>query len=125
MIIRGTIVHGKHLGHRLGFPTVNLQSGSGLPRDTRWGVYAAWIRIDGDPVRYGCMVNIGRHPTAPEGPPTVEAHIFDFDRDVYDRQATLETEAFLRPETRFDSLQALIEQLKRDQGEARTLLGMD
>ena len=125
MIIRGTIVHGKHLGHRLGFPTVNLKSERGLPGDVRGGVYAARIEIEGDPRRYGCMVNIGRHPTAPEGPPTVEAHIFDFDRDVYGREAALETVAFLRPETRFPSLEALIAQLEKDEGAARAILNMD
>ena len=123
MRIRGVIGHGKRLGHTLGFPTANIVADAPLPEVAQGGVYAATIAIEGIPGALPCMVNIGRHPTAPEGPPTVEAHIFDFDADVYGCYAVLTTRKHLRPERKFDSLEALIEQLRRDEEEARKELG--
>lgn len=111
MIIEGKIVHGKHLGRTIDFPTANL-----LP-DSQWefeenGVYAAWFYADG--MKLGCMVNIGRHPTVPDGPATIEAHIFDFAGDLYGKRAAIETVAFLRGEVKFESVEALKAQLEQD-----------
>lgn len=111
MKIEGKIVHGKHLGRTIDFPTANL-----LP-DRPWkseknGVYAAWFYTDGR--KLGCMVNIGHHPTVPDGPATIEAHIFDFEGDLYGKSAEIETVAFLRGEVKFESVDALKAQLERD-----------
>ena len=119
MKIEGTVVQGKQLGRTLGFPTANL-----LP-DGEWqlvraGVWAAWFHLDGQ--CHPCMVNIGRHPTLPEGPATIEAHIFDYSGELYGRRAQLETVAFLREETRFADVQALRAQLERDKIQARHIL---
>jgi len=114
VIIEGIVEQGKHLGRRLGFPTANI-----APRRTegewpRNGVYAAAVWIDGDSRARPCMLNQGLHPTAPEGKPTVEAHIMGFDGDIYDKSVRVEYLRFLRPERRFDSLEALVAQLTRD-----------
>ena len=118
MKIRGRIVHGKHIGRTLGFPTANL-----LPEDSIrgvYGVYAAWFYVDGQ--KLPCMVNIGRHPTLPEGDKTVEAHIFHFRGDLYGKQAEIETVALLRGEVKFPSPQALRDQLDKDARQALDIL---
>ena len=69
-----------------------------------------------------CMLNQGKHPTAPEGPATIEAHILDFSGEIYGRCAEVEYVAFLRPEQRFASLDALKAQLALD---LETVAGMN
>ena len=114
MIISGVIVHGKQLGRTLGFPTANLRPDREGAAADRNGVYVATIRLEGYPEPLPCMLNQGCHPTAPGGAPTIEAHILDFSDDVYDLRAEVEYLAFLRPERRFESLDALKAQLRRD-----------
>ena len=115
MRITGVIVHGKHLGRTIGFPTANLRPDSPAPALGPNGVYAALIRIEGYPAPLPCMLNQGRHPTVPEGPPTIEAHILNFHDDIYGLRAEVEYLQFLRPEVRFPSLDALKAQLRQDQ----------
>ena len=119
MILSGKIVHGKHLGRTIGFPTANLESDSPFP-GTR-GVYAGYFRTQGGK-RIPCMVNIGSHPTAPEGAPTIEANLLDFSGDLYGVQAEIELVEFLRPERRFPSLDALKAQLALDREHTREAL---
>lgn len=119
MRIEGKIVAGKQLGRRIQFPTANLRP------HQRWrfdetGVWAAWFELDGE--RMACMVNIGRHPTVPDGPATIEAHIFDYEGDLYGREAAIETVAFLRGEVKFASVDALRRQLEEDARHARHIL---
>jgi len=114
MVIDGIVEQGKHLGRRLGFPTANIAPGEVEGDWPANGVYAAAIWIDGDGLAWPGMLNQGVHPTAPEGKPTVEVHIMGFDGDLYGRPVRVEYLRFLRPERRFDSLEALRAQLKRD-----------
>lgn len=121
--LAGTVMHGKQLGRRLGFPTLNLRyrEADGLPEN---GVYAAlcWLLPGtGDPLAppYLAVLNQGRHPTFPEGPPTVEAHLLDFAGDAYGREAVLCYGRYLRPEMRFPTGEALAAQLGRDCEAAR------
>lgn len=114
MKISGIIVHGKQLGRTIGFPTANLQPDAPAAVTADNGVYVARIAIEGYPEPLKCMLNQGSHPTAPEGAPTIEAHILDFGDDIYDRRAEVEYLVFLRPERKFPSLDALKEQLKAD-----------
>ena len=111
MRIAGRVVLGKQLGRTLGYPTANLEPDKAydLPEN---GVYAAWFELDGR--RLPCVLNQGRHPTAPEGPPTIEAHILGFEGDIYGREAAVEYLRFLRPETKFPSLEALKAQIQAD-----------
>ncbi|MBR3503892.1 MAG: riboflavin kinase [Clostridia bacterium] len=113
----GRVVGGKRLGRTLGFPTANIETeGRTPPR----GVYAAVAEADGR--RYRAVMNIGRHPTAPEGPPTIEVHLLDFSGDLYGHILTVEPVCRLRGEIRFDSLEALEAQLQRDCARARALV---
>lgn len=119
MILCGTVEPGKRLGRTLGFPTANVRPddpGAALPAN---GVYAAAFRIGSEPAARMCMLNQGRHPTAPGGKPTIEAHLLDFDGDLYGRRVSVEYLCFLRPERRFDSLDALAEQLRSDRDAVR------
>lgn len=117
MIIDGIVEQGKHLGRRLGFPTANISPGAVTGTWPEDGVYAAAIWIDGAPRAWPVMLNQGVHPTAPEGKPTVEANLIGFEGDIYGRPVRVEYLRYLRPERRFDDLDALKAQLARDRGE--------
>ncbi|MDL2205456.1 riboflavin kinase [Eubacteriales bacterium OttesenSCG-928-N13] len=116
--IHGTVVQGKHMGHRLGFPTANVQPDPGqqLPEN---GVYIAELKLHGEQQWRRCVVNQGMQPTLPSGRATIEAFILDFHRDIYGERLTLRFLALLRHEHRFDSIELLIEQLGRDEQDAR------
>lgn len=110
--ICGVIVHGKHLGRTMGFPTANVRPDA--PSQAENGVYVATIRVEGYARPMPCMVNQGRHPTLPDGPSTIEAHILDFADDIYGLRAEVTYLKFLRPERRFPSVDALKAQLTTD-----------
>ena len=112
------VVQGKHLGRTLGFPTANLDATS---TDLSRGVYAVWVRLESGDVKMG-MMNVGRHPTLPDGPATVEINLLDFKGDLYGQMISVEPVSFLRGETRFESVDALKAQLQADRESVRTLL---
>ena len=121
-IIEGIVVKGKQLGRTIGFPTANI-------RPEKWegsgpnGVYAAWCTVDGQ--RHPGMLNIGLHPTVPEGAPTVEINLFGFHDDIYGMRATVETVAYLRGEVRFNSVDELRAQLERDRRRSMEILNAE
>lgn len=117
--VSGEIMHGKQLGRTIGFPTANLDWPTHKALPPR-GVYAAFAWIEG--VRYGAALNIGRHPTAPEGVPTLEAHLLDCDGELYGKHMRLELVSFLRGEQKFESLEALKMQIAQDAQNARAYL---
>ena len=110
-IIEGIVVKGKQLGRTIGFPTANIRPESWEGHGPN-GVYAAWCSVDG--ARHPGMLNIGLHPTVPEGAPTVEINLFNFHDDIYGMRAVVETVAYLRGEVRFNSVEELRAQLERD-----------
>lgn len=120
-VVTGVVEHGKGLGHTLGFPTANIRPDGQTHREN--GVYAAAVWLDGEPRPRPAMINQGSHPTAPEGKPTIEAHILDFSGDLYGRRVRFEYHRFLRPEQRFGSLDALKAQLARDLQSTRQWAG--
>ena len=116
----GTVVHGQHMGHSLGFPTINqlFESEQLIPR---YGVYATIAEIDGK--RYIGATDIGVKPTVGDSfQPAAETHLLDFDQDLYGRDVTLRYYAFLRGERKFSSLQELTQTVLANAEEARTLL---
>ena len=113
--LTGRVVYGKQLGRTLGFPTANMDVEN--MEKCPMGVYAGLCRLDG--TEYRVIINIGKHPTAPEGAPTVEAHLLDFSGDLYGREISVRLVKYLRGEVKFPSLDALREQLTRDMNEAR------
>ncbi|MBL9134624.1 MAG: riboflavin biosynthesis protein RibF [Verrucomicrobiales bacterium] len=119
--IGGDVVMGDQLGRTLGFPTANLAvAGLVLPP---MGVYTAIAHLQGR--RIPAAVNIGRRPTVADSAPEtrVEAHLLDFEGDLYGARLELELAERLRPETRFPSREALVDQIGRDVFEVRQWAG--
>jgi riboflavin kinase/FMN adenylyltransferase len=119
---RGVVVKGDQRGRQLGFPTANVEVPNVicLPSD---GVYAGWYtRPDGS--RHQCAMNLGRRPTFYEHADhsLLEAHLIDFEGDLYGEQARVQFTHFLRGERKFDGIDALIGQLRTDVDRARAVL---
>ena len=116
--VGGRVVHGHHRGRALGFPTVNLHFGGlVLPPE---GVYAAWVHVAG--AAHPAVANLGYNPTFGLTARSLEAHIFDFDRDLYGQRVEIDFVRRLRGETKFPDVQALREQIGRDAAAARRVL---
>lgn len=107
----GEVVHGEQRGRQLGFPTANIAVPEGklIPAN---GVYAGWLEVDGE--RHMAATNVGYSPTFGNRAVTVEAHILDFDHDIYGKTVKFSFEKFLRPEMKFQGIDTLIAQLKED-----------
>ncbi len=115
-IFTGHVVPGAHLGRTIGVPTANLC----LPRDLvmpRRGVYACRALVDGK--TYAAVTNVGCRPTVSGDNVTVEPWILDFQGDLYGREITLEFHKFLRPERKFDSLEELREEIRKNAAQTR------
>jgi riboflavin kinase/FMN adenylyltransferase len=111
--LSGVVAHGDERGRQLGFPTANLVPDEALACPGH-GVYACVCRVASGPPR-AAAVSIGVRPTFDTGRgELIEAYILDFDGDLYDRTLTLEFIARLRGERRFDSAEALVEQMHAD-----------
>ena len=119
--VSGTVVHGEQRGRTIGFPTANLEIWP-MRAIPATGVYVCRTTVDGTP--FGAVTNIGVRPTfeANPVPPRVEAHLLDFDGDLYGQSLTLEFVARLRGERRFDSVNALVAQIREDVTAARKVL---
>lgn len=122
----GEVVHGRALGHRLGFPTANLDLHHELHPPA--GVYACRVRRvlpDATTRIHDAVANIGFRPTVEPrrlDVPQVEVHLLDFEGDLYGERFELEFYAALRGERRFPDLAALAEQIRRDVAAAREAL---
>jgi riboflavin kinase/FMN adenylyltransferase len=117
--ILGTVTRGDSLGKKIGFPTANLSAHSEqFPPN---GVYAAEAKIDNE-LRRG-VINLGVRPTVSAGKSerVLEIHLFDFDRDIYGQDIEVRFLKFLRPEKKFENLDALVQQIRRDVEEARAV----
>ncbi|MBP5714230.1 MAG: bifunctional riboflavin kinase/FAD synthetase [Prevotella sp.] len=114
--LTGRVVSGEHIGHEIGFPTANLAVDNPYKIIPAPGVYAVWAILD--TVRMPAMMNIGTRPTFDGTTQTLEVHILDQVGDVYGQVLTVEFVSRLRSERRFDSPEALVEQLKADKAEA-------
>jgi riboflavin kinase / FMN adenylyltransferase len=120
--VRGTVVRGDQRGRLLGFPTANVEVTNRvcLPAD---GVYAGWYERPNGDVN-ACAINLGRRPTFYEHADhsLLEAHLLDFDGDLYGESVSIRFTDFLRSERKFEGIDALIDQLKHDIERARQLL---
>ncbi|MCW8129994.1 MAG: riboflavin biosynthesis protein RibF [Planctomycetota bacterium] len=123
--VYGTVIHGEARGRRLGYRTANVDLG----REIRppFGVYATLAELDGE--RFGSVSNVGYRPTVskdatPGAKPDllIETHIFDFDRDIYGQKMEVHFVEKLRDERRFPDVQALADQIRRDEAKARGIL---
>jgi riboflavin kinase/FMN adenylyltransferase len=119
-ILDGIVVEGERRGRQLGFPTANvgIEKIYNIPAK---GVYAARAEVNGN--KYNAVVNIGSKPTFHEAYPiSVEAYLFDFAGDIYGQPISLSFVERIRDEKRFDSLEALVAQIKKDAETALAIL---
>jgi riboflavin kinase/FMN adenylyltransferase len=120
--VRGEVVQGDQRGRTIGFPTANIR----FRPDQAWpaqGVYAAWATLP-DARRMRAAVNVGLRPTFHEHAkqPLLEAHLIGFDGDLYGQDLKIEFVHFLRSERRFDGIDEIAEQLKKDVDNAKAAL---
>lgn len=118
--IEGIVTHGDQRGRTLHFPTANVPLGQHL--EPARGAYAVRVRLADGSIHNG-VANIGRRPTVNAGPESrLEAHLFDFDGDLYGQVILVELHGYLREEQQFPSLEALKAQIAMDAAQARELL---
>ncbi len=117
--ISGTVVPGRQRGGRLlGFPTANIRMKEQVP--PKPGVYVVEVMVDGK--LYGGAANLGYNLTFGETELSLEVHILDFDRNIYDKPITVRFLTRIRDEKRFPGIEALTEQIRRDVETARAFL---
>jgi riboflavin kinase/FMN adenylyltransferase len=119
--IRGVVEHGDKVGRMIGFPTANIPLGNYLR--PRYGIYAVTGRLPGGERVLGAA-NIGIRPSFDPPKELLEPHFFDFEGDLYGQEIEVAFHSFLRPEAKFDNLEALTEQMARDCAEARRRLAV-
>jgi riboflavin kinase / FMN adenylyltransferase len=121
--LSGRVIRGRQLGRTLGYPTANVR----LHREKipLAGIYA--VRVGGiAPRALEAVVSLGTRPTIEgDGEPLLEVHVFDFDGDLYGRRLDVDFVAKLRDEARFESLDALVEQMNADALRAREILAAE
>lgn len=123
--MEGHVVLGRQLGRKLGYPTANLRIRT--PPGALQGIFAVFARVPGgaagmDGSWMPAVSSIGLRPTIGGTEPLLEVHFFDFDGDLYGRRLEVEFVAKLRDEFRFEGLEHLVAQMRRDEAEARAIL---
>ncbi len=124
--LHGKVVKGNQVGRTLGFPTANIRLNSQLKLIPSYGSYAVLVEVNEVP--YQGMLNIGIRPTVHKPvngsptTPTIEVHIFEFEKNIYDYPITIKMIKQIRKEEHFDSLEALKHQLQLDKSQALEIL---
>jgi riboflavin kinase / FMN adenylyltransferase len=121
--MRGRVVRGEQLGRRLGYPTANIRMRRRRLPFT--GIHAVRVRgVDAANAHtaFAGVSSLGFRPTVGGMVPLLEAHVFDFDGSLYERELEVEFVAKIRDEEKFANLDALVQQMHRDAAEARRLL---
>jgi riboflavin kinase / FMN adenylyltransferase len=120
--LSGTVVHGDARGRTIGYPTANVAVHNSYKLIPGKGVYAAKAIFQGR--QYGAMLNIGNRPTVvADAPLSIEVHLFDFNKTIYDEQITIQFIEKMRDEQKFNGLDELIAAIKADESKARAILG--
>ncbi|MFD2941154.1 bifunctional riboflavin kinase/FAD synthetase [Flavobacterium notoginsengisoli] len=120
--LNGTVVKGKQLGRTIGFPTANIHIEEDYKLIPKIGVYVVKAVVNNEVV-YG-MMNIGFNPTVNGERQTIEVHLFDFDKDIYDQNIKVSLLRYIREEQKFGSVDALKAQLNQDQNEALAFINL-
>ena len=125
--VEARVEHGDARGRTMGFPTANMHLGHCFA--PAFGVYAVRVTImEGDTAdnisgaRHDGVANFGIRPMYETKVPLMEAHLFDFDGDLYGKHLSVELIEYIRPEAKFGNLDALIAQIRADAGKAREIL---
>ena len=117
--VGGRVVHGRQLGRTLGYPTANLRFGNKTP--ALRGIYATWVHGVTD-APWPSVSSFGTRPTVFGQEPLLEAHLLDFDGDLYGRRIEVEFVERLRDEEKFADLPSMVSQMHRDEAQARSIL---
>jgi len=120
--LHGTVVEGKQLGRKMGFPTANIEASDKYKIIPGYGVYAVKVEIEGK--IYKGMLNIGTRPTFNKNADnrSIEVNIFDFTANIYGKKITIWFVDKIRDEKKFPGIESLVEQLKKDQISALQIL---
>ena len=118
--VSGRVVRGRQLGRTLGYPTANLRFGGKVP--ALRGIYATCVHGIEHGIAWPSVSSFGTRPTVGGVEPLLEAHLFDFEGDLYGRRIEVEFVARLRDEEKFPDLPTLVAQMHRDADEARRIL---
>ena len=122
-VIEGRVEHGEKRGRQLGFPTLNMQL-DGYIRPA-YGIYAVRVAVFEEDVavaHYDGVANLGVRPMYLTHEPLLETHLFDFSGDLYHKQVSVELVSYLRPEAKFESVEALKAQIADDVAQAKRVL---
>lgn len=110
----GKVIHGQRIGHKMGYPTANIDVSEEFKLIERQGVYATVADIDGK--SYPSMTYIGKRPTMhDERPQSIETHIIGFDKEIYDKEIKIRFVDFVRDDEKFDNFEALKRQISIDE----------
>jgi riboflavin kinase/FMN adenylyltransferase len=116
----GTVVKGDAIGRTLGYPTANLENDDSDKISLGDGVYAVYAQVKG--IKRKGMLSIGTRPTLTDPTRKTEVYLFDFNESIYGADMRVSVCHFLRKQVRFDSLDILMEQMKKDEAKAVDLL---
>lgn len=116
----GTVVKGASLGKSLGFPTANIALHDHMKIFPKEGIYAVKVRLEN--TTYKAMLYIGKRPTFNGKEQTIEVNIFDFSKNIYNQEISIQYIAHIRDDIRFTTADALIHQLKKDKEAAEKIL---
>ena len=118
--LSGTVVSGKSIGKTLGYPTANIKIAEPYKSIPKQGVYVVKSNYK-DAIVYG-MMNIGMNPTVAGENETIEVHFFNFDENLYEQKLNIEVLHSLRDEKKFESIEALKQQLTKDAKQSKTYI---
>lgn len=114
----GQVIHGNKIGRKIGFPTANIHLEDGNKLVPKYGIYAigvSKVRYENDEKVFPGMMSIGIRPTLPDTREMIEANIFDFTENLYGKQLRIHFKKYIRPEMKFESMEALAEKIKEDE----------
>ena len=117
--IEGVVQRGDRRGRELGYPTANLTMAD--YQRPKYGIYAVRVTLE-DGSEHSGVASLGIRPTFDPPQELLEAHLFDFDGDLYGRKIEVALHAYLREERKFDSLEALTAAMREDEAQARKVL---
>ncbi|PUZ24484.1 hypothetical protein/riboflavin kinase / FMN adenylyltransferase [Chitinophaga costaii] len=120
--ISGTVMHGDKMGRQLGYPTANVQLPDARKLIPAEGIYAIRVQLQQETNWRPGVMSIGTRPTFNGADVRLEAHLFDFQGDLYDQVIHIQFIEYLRPNRKFDDVKALIEQMDKDSARAKTIL---
>ncbi len=120
--IEGVVQRGDQRGRELGYPTANLTLGD--YQRPKYGIYAVRVTLE-DGTEHPGVASLGVRPTFSPPQELLEAHLFDFDRDLYSQRIEVALHAWIREEVKFDGMEALAAAMREDEAKARHLLALD